>query len=559
MVYAIAIVLIIIALFIFGSIWRKRIYDAVDQLESWKIDIMDRDVAVQLSQIKTLNLLGETLEKFEGWKTRWEDIIATELLEVEEMLFDAEEAADRYRFSKAKKVLHETEQKLNLIEADIEKILTELSELMESEEVSREGIEYVEPTLKNLKRQLSQKRYQYGKAEAKFDKSLDALTERVKTYHELTESGDYIEAKELVTELVTELDTLKEKMDDFPTVYKAQRHEVPQQLDDLQRGMKEMKDDGYRIEFLGYETEIKNYKERIEACKDMLEQGEIEDVKQLIHEIEERIKEMYDALEKEAIAKSYLESQLPSYENVIKSLETSFSETKLEVEKMKSAYHFEDQDLEQYLTLDKTIAQMKSHLDEMLTDMEADDKAHSDLREELEQGYIHIEALQEKHELFKKRIYNLRSDEIEAKDKLIEINDELNEMKRKLKKNNLPGVPNYIWSFMEQATSKNQQVMRTLEKQPLDIIEVQQALDEAQNTVTHTMEKIDLMIDQARLTEEVIQYANRYRSRNDALRKELEESERLFRKYEYELALEKAAKALEATEPGALKKIESNQ
>src|SRR5699024_2482919 len=141
----------------------------------------------------------------------WEDIIATELLEVEEMLLDAEEAADRYRFSKAKKVLHETEQILNLIEADIEKILTELSELMESEEVSCEGIEYVEPTLKDLKRQLSQKRYQYGKAEAKFDKSLDALTERVKTYHERTESGDYIEAKELVTELVTELDTLKEK------------------------------------------------------------------------------------------------------------------------------------------------------------------------------------------------------------------------------------------------------------------------------------------------------------------------------------------------------------
>src|SRR5699024_11741935 len=123
-----------------------------------------------------------------------------------------------------------------------------------------------------------------------------------------------------------------------------------------------------------------------------------------------------------------------------------------------------------YLTLDKTIAQMKSHLDEMLTDMEADDKAHSDLREELEQGYIHIEALQEKHELFKKRIYNLRSDEIEAKDKLIEINDELNEMKRKLKKNNLPGVPNYICSFMDKVMSKNQKVILTLETIKHDIL-----------------------------------------------------------------------------------------
>src|SRR5699024_3120436 len=161
------------------------------------------------------------------------------------------------------------------------------------------------------------------------------------------------------------------------------------------------------------------------------------------------------ALEREAIAKSYLESQLPSYEDASKSLETSFSETKLEVEQMKSAYHFEDQELGQYLTRDKTITRMNRHLDEMLTDTEAADHAHAELRREVEQRYIQNEEQNEKQESFKKRIYNLRSDELEAKAKLLEINDELNEMKRKLKKNNLPGIPNYIWSLMEQATSKN--------------------------------------------------------------------------------------------------------
>lgn len=542
-----------------SSIWKKRIHDAVDKLESWKIDIMDRDVAVQLSKIKSLNLLGETLEKFEVWKQRWDDIVTSELLEVEEYLFDAEESADRFRFSKAKKIVRETEQKLTSIEKDIEKILIDLNQLIESEETSREEVAHVEPTLKALKRQLSQQRYQYGKAEAEFDRQLDKLTKDVEVYYNLTQEGDYIEAKECVDEIAVELETLRTKMEEFPSVYKKQRHEMPQQIEELKRGMNEMIEDGYRIEHLGFNKEIQQYEERLSGLSGQLDKGEIDKVKQLLSEIEERMKDMYDALEKEAIAKSYLESQLPSYKQVLENIETSFTETKLEVEQMKSAYYFDDSDLEQYLTLEKSITQLKNQLQEMLNEIDKEDKAHSEIRNELEKGFLHIEDLKDQHQSFKKRIHNLRSDEIEAKEKLVEMSAEINQMRRKLKKNNLPGVPTYIWTFVEQAVAKNNSVITSLEKQPLDIAQVQERLDASKQAVEHAMQQIDLMIDQARLTEEVIQYANRYRSKHDILRKELLESERLFRKFEYELALEKVAKAVEQVEPGALKKIEENQ
>src|SRR5699024_6118228 len=115
MVYVIGIILLIIILIATGLILRKRVYDEVDRLETWKLDIMNRNVASELSQIKRLNLSGETLTKFESWKERWERIVTKELAAVEEHLLTAEEVADRYRISQAKKITQKSGYILNAL------------------------------------------------------------------------------------------------------------------------------------------------------------------------------------------------------------------------------------------------------------------------------------------------------------------------------------------------------------------------------------------------------------------------------------------------------------
>ena len=142
--YIIGVILLIITLLIVGLILRKRIYDTVDRQEMWKMDIMNRNTAAELARIKGLNLSGETQEKFEAWKERWEFIVAKELPEVSDYLYEAEDAADRYRFSSAKKIVQKVDDTLNSIEKDIEKMLDELNELLESEESSRKDIEKIQ-------------------------------------------------------------------------------------------------------------------------------------------------------------------------------------------------------------------------------------------------------------------------------------------------------------------------------------------------------------------------------------------------------------------------------
>lgn len=77
--YIIGFILIIIALIITGLIFRKIIYDRVDKLEAWKLDIMNRNVTAELQRVKALRLAGETQEKFESWKDNWDRILTQEL------------------------------------------------------------------------------------------------------------------------------------------------------------------------------------------------------------------------------------------------------------------------------------------------------------------------------------------------------------------------------------------------------------------------------------------------------------------------------------------------
>lgn len=555
----IGIILVAIALIIISLILRKRVYDFVDRLESWKLDVMNRNVSAQLTRIKALNLSGETQERFESWKERWEFILAKDLPDIEEYLYDAEEAADRFRFSTAKKILRKTEQNLQAIEKDIDKILVELDDLVDSEETSRKEVQYIQPTIKNLRKKIAQNRFQYGKAEVRFEVELDELGELLGNYHDLVDSGNYTDAKELVTSLKNRLNLLEEEIEEFPEIYRACKQDIPSQIDDLYAGIREMKEEGFRIDHLGFEKELQGYQQRLLDCVNALEKGQASEVKALRKEMDERIQEMYQLLEKEAIAKSYMETQVSSYQKSVEEIAASFEETKAEVNTLKQTYYFDDQDMEKYLSLEKSIAQLQKVYDEVMEGLEDEDTPHSELRSHLETGFNQVEELLEKHNDFKISVYNLRKDEIVAKEKLADIREQINETNRRIKKSNIPGVPNFIWNLMDEALEKSNHVLKTLEKSPLDISEVQRSLSQAKTAVDLLIEQTEVMLDQANLTEQVIQYANRYRSKYPLLAARLLEAENLFRNYDYEVALEEAASALEEVEPGALKRIEENQ
>ncbi|MCD5323874.1 MULTISPECIES: septation ring formation regulator EzrA [Pontibacillus] len=550
MAYGIGAILAVIVGIIVGLIFRKRVYDEVDRLESWKMDVMNREVTEELSKVKSLNLSGETQERFESWRSEWDDILSKQLPDLEEYLFDAEEYADKYRFGSARKVLASIEEKLTAIEASIDKMFEELDTLLHSEENSRKDIETLHPQTKQLRKKLLQQRHRYGSAEVRFEVLIDTADEKLQHYYQLVEQGNYFEANELVQTMKDEIDQLTVQIEEFPSLYKMCKQELPSQIEDLLNGLQQMSEDGYRVEAYHFNDELAAFQEKLSSYTEQLENAEMEEARTGALEIEERVNEMFAQLEKEAIAKSYVEKHQPTLLSQLQSIREDIRISKEEIEVLQHTYQFEDKDLEIHASLEKWVNLLVKQYNDISDELE-EGLSHLSIREDLERFEVQLQELMEQHQQFKDRLHEVRAGEREAQEQITAMKQKLIAVNRKLQKSNIPGVPLYLQNAIEAAAHSLHRVHDLLDEQPLDMVKVREALTNATKETESASEQTELLLDQAALVETMIQYGNRYRSQYPFTAAKLSEAERSFRNYEYDHALELATDALEEVEPGA--------
>src|SRR5699024_6178696 len=348
MEYIVGIVLIIIVGIIIALILRRRLYNAIDHLESLKVNIMNRNIAAELTRMKELNLTGETLEKFNMWKDRWELILTEDLANVEVQLFDAEAYADRYKFRSSREKLTEIEEKINEIDAELESITNQLNELLETEEASRKNVEELRPAIKEMAEMLNENKNIYDRGKLRFEIEIEELTDGLNTYDELventddelTENGDYHQAKDVVDKLNEELKRVQTELEEFTELYQKCKVDLPNELNELSKGIREMKVNGYPVEHFEFEEKIRAHQTELLTSVRTMEKNNLESSKELIPKIQSSIEEMYDTLEKEVESRDYLESQLPIFKESLDNFEEKLTETQDEVAVLKEAYHF---------------------------------------------------------------------------------------------------------------------------------------------------------------------------------------------------------------------------
>ncbi len=556
MEYLLIFIIVLLAIIIYGFIKRKRIYSEVDKLESWKISIMNRPVTDEIAKVKQLNMTGQTEEKFEAWRVTWDEIVTNELPKVDDFLFEAEEAADHYRFRKAADITRNTRNLLEEVDQKIAAILEDLQELIGSEEKNKIEVEELKGIMKNHRKILLASRHSFGSAIIQLEKDLDEVVNRFTEFDAATAGGNYLEAREIVLMIRNDLDNLATKIEEIPPLLSYCHNQLPTQINELRKGQEEMSQSGYIVEHLEIIKELDKIEGEIESYLRKIEQTEIIEAKEGITDVQDRIDHIYDCLEKEVIAKHIVSKEVPTLEPHIIELHKKAVATKNESESVQQIYHLKDKDLEDQRKIEKKVAQTTHKYDELLNRLEANDEPATKLREDLEEIKTNIGTITEMYNSFTEMMHTLRKDEREAKERITQMKKTLVEARSLIRKNHLPGLPNNVLKTFDTAESNLKAVSYKLEETPLDMYAVNNILEEAQNAVSKVFEQTEEIVEKAVLVERIIQYGNRYRSQYAILSAKLSEAEQVFRMYDYDLALEQAATAIEEVDPGAMKKIE---
>ncbi|MEH7255272.1 septation ring formation regulator EzrA, partial [Neobacillus niacini] len=556
--YIIGFIILLLALFVTGYFIKKKYYKEMDRLEAWKIDLFNRPIMDEMSKVKQLNMTGQTEELFEGWRNQWDDIVTVQLPDLEEMLFDAEEFIDRYRFKKAKGVQQEINNKLQATENEINKIVEELHELVGSEEKNRTEIEQLKELYRETKKTLLAHRHSFGKSEKSLEVQLDDVTKKFHEFDEKTEHGNYLEARELVLLIHAQLGKIKHHMELIPQLLIECQSLIPAQLTEILEGYREMTAKGYYLSHIQLEQEIESLQDNLTKYLSLIEETKIEEALEGVSEVKERIDILFDLLEKEVNAKHFILQNEKGTSGLLTTVLEEHDYLSEEVKHVQESYHLTESDFEIQRHLEKQLSSVKKHYEILIEKSNINETALTVLCEELIEIKTQIEMIQEEQENFGRKLQALRKDEFEARETVRELTKKVGETIRLVSKSNIPGLPEDYKYLFDDTNESIQNVKLQLQEKPLNISALNQYLEIAVLTVEKLSSTSIELIENVLLAEKAIQYGNRYRRQYPTVAKGLNDAETAFRHFEYQEALEQAAASLESIDPGALKKIKAS-
>ncbi|HZH60971.1 MAG TPA: septation ring formation regulator EzrA, partial [Metabacillus sp.] len=362
---------------------------------------------------------------------------------------------------------------------------------------------------------------------------------------------------QVLINLKQQLDVLQYKMDEIPKLLTECTVTIPNLVNELKDGYKEMMQAGYYLEHIQLDAELDKINENLEKFQGKIEEADLDDVQEGLQLIQESVDQLYDLLEKEVEANQFVKQKTDQINGKLDKLSEQKIATIEETNLVKQSYQLSETELDKQKLIEKRITQVEKKFAQIQQNLLDDQIAHSIVKEELEEIEKQISELLDEHNQYREMLQTLRRDELEAREKLVSLKRMLLETTRSVQQSNIPGLPEEFVQLIEQGKRDVQKATMKLEEIPLNMMMVTELLKSAVETVESLKEFADELIEQVYLFEQVIQYGNRYRSRQPQLANRFVEAEKLFREHLYKEALDAAAAAIEQVEPGSMGKIQN--
>ncbi|MFC3211947.1 septation ring formation regulator EzrA [Planomicrobium okeanokoites] len=554
--YIIIAVIILLAVIIVGFMFRKKHHAEIERLEQLKLQIQNKPILEELTKVKQLNMNGQTEEMFERWRATWTEVMDVHIPQIDGMLFDAEDAVDRFKFGKATVSENKAEEKIDQVDRQMNEILIELEELIGSDEKNRSEMDLLRDQYRQARKSLLAHQHSYGAAAGPLEKKLETFTPLFEEYDQLTASGNYLKAREIVINLSGEGKNIFRLIEVIPPLLADIQSKIPSYIHELRSGIREMESQGYYLEHLEIAKQLDGMEKELEAAKEQVINLNIEEPKDAVEEMKEKVDSFYELLENEVESKHYVDQHKNDTAGTLEKVTLETREMSDECAVVQQSYKISENDAKIPKTCLEALEELQKRFDLLESRTNEDQSAYSSLQQELSEIRSELEGLNSTQGTFSESLKSLRTDEHKARARLEVLKRKLQETDRMLHKANTPGIPEEMDVRLEEAEENLFVAMQGLQEVPLNMKLVDNYLVKAERSIEEVEEKAVEMVENVQLIERIIQYGNRYRKTNPQMNQKLMEAEESFRQLRYTKALEEAATAVENFEPGSMKRIE---
>lgn len=547
----VAIAVILVLAYVVAIFLRKRNEGRLEALEERKEELYNLPVNDEVEAVKNMHLIGQSQVSFREWNQKWVDLSLNSFADIENNLFEAESYNHSFRFLKASHQIDQIESQITLIEEDIAAIRNALADLEKQESKNSGRVLHALDLFEELQHRVAENSEQYGQALDEIEKQLENIQSEFSQFVTLNSSGDPVEAAVILDNTENHILALSHIVDRVPALVTTLSTELPDQLQDLEAGYRKLIDANYHFVETDIEARFHLLYEAFKKNQENIRQLELDNAEYENGQAQEEINALYDIFTREIAAQKVVENllaTLPTYLQHMKENNTLLGE---DIARLNKTYLLPETAASHVRRIQTELESFEAAIVEVTSNQEEPTQAYSVLEENLEDLQTQLKDIEDEQISVSERLTQIEKDDINARQKANVYVNRLHTIKRYMEKRNLPGIPQTFLKLFFTASNNTEDLMVELEQKMINIESVTRVLEIATNDMEALETETYNIVQYATLTEQLLQYSNRYRSFDERIQEAFNEALDIFEKeFDYHASFDKISQALEVAEPG---------
>ncbi|MEE0950346.1 MAG: septation ring formation regulator EzrA [Streptococcus equinus] len=547
----VAIVVLVIIAYLVGVVVRKRNDSLIASLEERKQSLFGLPVNEEVEAVKNLHLIGQSQTTFREWNQKWVDLSLNSFSDIENHIFEAEDLNDSFKFISAKHEIDNVESQLNLVEEDINAIREALSVLKEQEEKNSARVKHALDLYETLQASISEKEDNFGSTMPEIEKQLKNIETEFSQFVTLNSTGDPVEASEVLDRAEEHTIALGQISEQIPAIVAKLEDDFPDQLDDLEQGYRRLLEQNYHFAEKDIEARFQEVRDSIRANSSELVTLDLDRARDENEHIQENIDSLYELFEREIKAhKSALKDSkiIPDY---LAHAKANNEKLEHEIKRLSHKYILNDNEKLNLRSFTKNLEEIEQETLPIVEVFDNQDKPFSELQLIFDRTLKTLDAVEEGQMQVFEHVKNIEQIENVARQSLDQYINRLHMIKRFIEKRNLPGIPQGFLSAFFTTSKQLEVLIDELSRGRIDIEAVSRLTDVATAAIANLEDSAYQVVQNATLTEQLLQYSNRYRSFEPSVQSSFEHALHLFEvDNDYQASFDEISYALETVEPG---------
>ncbi|APB31759.1 septation ring formation regulator EzrA [Vagococcus teuberi] len=550
------VIILAVAAYLVAFLMKRRNQDKLEELEQRKIALFDLPVLEEVDEIKKMHLVGQSQNTFREWNQKWIDISTISFAELESLIFEIENLNETYRLMKAKEAIVEANDTLDGMEKEVEEIRQGLKELRESEERNSEAVQKALDAYESISDTVSENPEKYGVSYNELEKQIQNVERDFTQFVALNTAGDPMEARTVLENAEKRTYEIQGIVEQIPPLVDTLTNVFPKQLKEIKEGYETLKKDHYVFENDIVAVNVEKLETKVDATLSNLEKLEIENVSKLNTEIAKEIDHLYDIMEKEISSRVYVNDNKAKLTSLLEHADKNNHLLMIELDHVSQSYILNNNELGSVRGFQAQMEEIQKEFDETEEKMKNKEAIFSQVASFYRESLAQLKDIENGQVEISRSIKDFAPRERKAIEKIDDYELELRMLKRYVEKQRLPGIPSSYLEFFFVTGERIEELSQELNKIRIDMNHIDHLVAVCDEDMRTLREKTNELIDSSTLTEQMIQYANRFRFSHPDIKHAIDRSLSLFsREHQYKDALDVISEAIERIEPGATDRI----